>query len=365
MSGDAAGWANPLVRVNAALLLLSASWFVVNLVVPIGPVILMWLPMPVCIALTTASCWRASIAAAGVPKAAARFWRHIAVTMVLLTASTAKEIQDAFSNDFEPLVVPSHATMVGYCLTVLMFVVALFRLPLGERSRAEQVTFWFDVGTVMLAAAVFLWHFTTRGLMLQRAPVMGPAELAATAALMVLELTGVFAVTKVALTGSQSLERRSMRFLTGALLVPCVSSSLEQLLANTQLRMTTLAVPLVCLLLALGAECQRAAALTTEPGAGAVSRLTRRRRYSRLPYLAVAATDVLLLVVTSGSSPQSGSSSPRWRSALPGSSLPGSDRFRRERATTHPTRRWPAGVGPARAAVSVASAELVRRHRDH
>ena len=45
---------------------------------------------------------------------------------------------------------------------VLVIVYALYRLPTGRQSLGELIRVVLDAGTVMLATAVFMWHFQTR-----------------------------------------------------------------------------------------------------------------------------------------------------------------------------------------------------------
>jgi diguanylate cyclase (GGDEF)-like protein/PAS domain S-box-containing protein len=259
-------------------------WFVVRLVVPVGPVVLGWLPGLLTVAVTIGVCY--SVARRrGVPPAVAQFWRALGLASVLVGVGTVLRTLHGVGSvtSAHTVAVPE---MVAYLCALVVLGWALFRLPLGITDAGQRWRFWLDIATVMVSTALFFWYFSVR-------PSMGDGnEKAMLTGLVVsaLALVLLFAVVKVMLTGAASIHVGSLRALGFALLVGTVGSAPEPLLPLSGPSTGQLVVPITSMLAVVAAMRQRRVMFS--PGTAHVA---ARRRFSVLPYSAVAATSALLL----------------------------------------------------------------------
>jgi diguanylate cyclase (GGDEF)-like protein/PAS domain S-box-containing protein len=285
--GVAATFGDPVMRLCAAVAGCSVAWFLAVLVKPFGPLILGWLLTPLTVILAAAVCWRSAVGDPGV-SAANRFWRRVAVALVVFSLSMVSRIVDSVNPDLSMTARLSLTSAAGHAVAVGMLVWALLRLPVGRRSRAQHVALWLDLSTVIIAAGISIWHFTAGAL--ASAPHRHAVMLAVSVGLIVAGLAGVLVVAKVAITGSASLHPSALRMLGGALAVGGLGSTLNGLLVHKSYVDTSLiVVPVAVLLIAIGARRQALSA-------PAVTDSRRpRRRFSVLPYVAVAGTHVLML----------------------------------------------------------------------
>jgi diguanylate cyclase (GGDEF)-like protein/PAS domain S-box-containing protein len=280
-------WADPVVRLCAAVSLVSVVWFALVAIHPIEPTALGWALSPVSSALAALVCWRSGGAQSGATRL---FWRRAGFALAVFTLGVASHAVDSVHADLSAATRLSMTTSVLYSLGVGLFLWPLFRLPLGLRSRSQRTALWLDIGTVMAAVAIFLWHFS--GDALVATPGQSTAAAATGIVLVVAGLTSILVVAKVAMTGTATLQRPALRMLGGALAIGGLGSTLTGFLADRPyLDPSLLTVPIAVGMIAVAARRQvTAAALRT-------SSTTRpRRRYSLLPYVAVAATDALVLV---------------------------------------------------------------------
>jgi diguanylate cyclase (GGDEF)-like protein/PAS domain S-box-containing protein len=177
-----------------------------------------------------------------------------------------------------------------FLLAVLLEGWALLRLPLGLEHRPRRVTFLLDACTVVAAGGLFLWQFWLRPSLEQdsgnrTAFITGLVTL-------VVALLALFAIVKVALTGGSTVDRVALRWFGLAIVVGALASAPEALLPPGAPSPSQLAVPLSCLFAVFAARRQRRGT----PARAAVVQ-GRRRAFSVLPYVAVAAGNVLLLFV--------------------------------------------------------------------
>jgi diguanylate cyclase (GGDEF)-like protein/PAS domain S-box-containing protein len=280
------------MRAQTVLTLGCLTWFVVVVIKPVEPIILGWCALPVCSALAAVGCWRTS-RSIDVPPVARRFWGWAAVAMAVFAASMVGRVFDSVEPDLTMRMDLSIYSAIGHAVAVILLVWPLLRLPLGTGSRAQRAALWLDIGAVMLASAVFLWHFSWRALFDMSPQYQTPTALTSGIALMGSGLAGVFVVAKVAFTGRVSLQPGALRALGAALAIGGLGSAFQPLLV-TRLYVDTAAVvvPACSFLIALGARMQLVAGIRCT----GVATRPRSRRYSLLPYVAVAATDALLLV---------------------------------------------------------------------
>ncbi|GAB1644796.1 putative bifunctional diguanylate cyclase/phosphodiesterase [Krasilnikovia sp. MM14-A1259] len=280
-----------LLRLSGLLMLLSSVWFVINVVHPVGPAVLLWLSTPVAALLATAVCWRTATTAT-LPEPTRRFWRSVTVAALLTGVAQSAQAIYVLTRTGDGGSHTGPVMLAAGAGAVLVVGHALYRLPLGKHSVGALLRIVLDAATVILAAAVFLWHFVTR----EQLGSDHDSMLMASLALIVLALVAVFTVVKVLLTGCAFVDVQGLRLVAIALFIGAVAPVLQPVLLahDPRLLPTELSIPVVFFLAAWAAERQRHADFGPRRG---VATMQRRRVYSVLPYAAVAAVDGLLLYV--------------------------------------------------------------------
>jgi diguanylate cyclase (GGDEF)-like protein/PAS domain S-box-containing protein len=222
----------------------------------------------------------------GQPAPARTFWRTATLALaVMAVALTLRLVDAATGSALEPVALIVHAG------GALMMLWALLRLPVANRGRSARLALWLDFATMLAAAAIFLWH----GAALQTLDADGgsAAAILTTIAMMCVGLMSVFLVVKVVLTGAEALPRGVLHMFGLACLVGGLGTATGILLGDRPGVNTALVViPGAGFAIAVAARRQLLAPTLDTAPAG-----ERRRRFSLLPYAAVAAVDLLLLYV--------------------------------------------------------------------
>ena len=254
--------------------------------------IVAWLPLPAMCAIVAWSCWRTS-AVEGLTIPARRLWRCLAVSVAALAAGVVSHMTDALFGPGAPTQRLGAVTMTCYLVVVLVAFWGLLRLPGG--GIGGWLMFALDSGAVMVTAVVFAWHFSFRDNAQWKA-VSGSMWWPLLVVL-VMGCVAVVAFAKVASVGTAHIDRGAMRMFALATAVSATTGGLAPLFADFPYITTAqLSVPVACVLVGVAAERQRRAG-----GTAAGPRRATRRRWSLVPYTAVAATDTLLLVSGHGS----------------------------------------------------------------
>jgi diguanylate cyclase (GGDEF)-like protein len=277
---------SPLLLTSALLMLVAGVWFAISYRGD-DPVPLLWLPTPISAVLLAVMYWRTSRCAWLAP-VTRRFWRHLAVVGALVGVAAVWQAGDVLRHADVPgdFTGPVMLSIDAVAIVVLMY--ALYRLPLARQTGAERLRVALDAGTVMLATAVFIWHFHTRSALSSGSPTL----LVTSAFLVVMAQLAVFAVVKVVLSSNAFIDRAALQLLASAMLVGSIGGPLARAVErHSPLYVNQVCIPIVFFLAACAAERQRTAprvpgvALTGEP----------RRSFSVLPYAAVATVDALLM----------------------------------------------------------------------
>jgi diguanylate cyclase (GGDEF)-like protein len=291
MRGLGAEWrrAAPLSRLSWLLVAVALGWFVVNLVHPVGPAALLWITTPFGGAAGAGAFWQAS-RRGSLPDPARRFWRHMMPVVLLVAFGQTASAVDAVRH---PDVGGEHTgpfTLYPAGVAILIIIYALYRLPTGKASRDEAMRVFLDAGTVMLATAVFIWHFTTR----QELGTTARADLAGSLLLIVLANFAVFALVKVLLSDYRVVDGRGLRLLAAAILIGALEPMFQPLLTayDPRLFVAQIGIPLIFHCAVVAAARQGRTPLGARPATA-----RRRRSFSLLPYAAVAGVDGLLLWV--------------------------------------------------------------------
>ncbi len=252
------------------------------------PVGLLWLSSPIGAAILAVMFWRTS-QCSWLSPITRRFWRQLGVAGVLVGVASAVQAVDVLRhpNVPGPQTGPVMLSIDAVALAIIMF--ALYRLPLGRQAVGERLRVALDAGTVMMATAVFIWHFQTRHTLdaADRSTLIGSAFL------IIMAQVAVFAVVKVVLSSHAFIDKKALRLLGFCMLVgslsPPLAGAIEQ---HSHLYVTQLSNPIVFFIAAWAAQRQR----TARTGAGTGVAEARPRTHSLLPYVAVAAVDALLMV---------------------------------------------------------------------
>jgi len=263
-------------------------WFGLNQSAPYGPLVLGWIAPPTALAVSALAVHRTA-SMAGLPAGARRFWNGIAIVCVssavglVLQAVYALTGHGQTGGKVPPPVGLLYLFGVGYTVWVLL------RIPIGSRSRSEWARLWLDIATVMLGTAVLMWYVGFSPLLTHGSPhvVWVPLSVG------VVCLAGVFAAIKIVLAGAGPIDPGALRLLGAGLVVGGVSAGTATLVANQPyLVPAQVSVPLIAVLIVLAGERQGRASATDRRQ----SEHPPRPQVSFLPYAAVAATDVLLVV---------------------------------------------------------------------
>ncbi|WP_328470563.1 EAL domain-containing protein [Actinoplanes sp. NBC_00393] len=274
--------------VSTGLGLFAVLVFALNLTALRGPLFLLWLAGPLSTIVPVVVALRISCTPS-FPLPTRRFWRHLATVAALAGLGSALNAWDVLGTGAaaQNMSAPTVAVFSAAVLTLLW---GLFRLPLGVSGRGELLRIGLDAGTVLLAAAVFMWQFQTRP-MLEATGYQAASVIAASFTL-VLELVTVFAIVKVALAGQAYLAPRALHLFAAGMFGGVLSGFLQQFIVDQpHLSLTQISIPLVMICATAAAEAQR------RSGVRAPSRQSAGRSFSVFPYLAVAAVDALLLAV--------------------------------------------------------------------
>ncbi|MEV4140636.1 EAL domain-containing protein [Dactylosporangium sp. NPDC049742] len=281
------------VALQAGIVLIAWVWFAVNVQGPVGSPVLGWVPNLCSAALAGAALWTVGTGPRVNP-AAARFWRFMgAGTLLVGVGSVVRGIQALH----EPKTSIGPVDGAIYLVAVLLEGWALLRLPLGLERGRRRVTFLLDACTVVVAGGLFLWQFWLRPSLErdsgnQAAFVTGLVTL-------VVSMLALFAIVKVALTGTSTVDKAALQWFGLAIVVGALASAPEALLPPGAPSPSQLAVPLSCLFAVFAARLERRGRTAPDPAVTG----GRRRPFSVMPYVAVAACNVLLLFVMSSDDP--------------------------------------------------------------
>ncbi len=273
--------------VNGALLVACLAWTAYGLAeVPAYPV-LGWLPLPVMALLAGYGCWRvARTGTLGAPTQ--RFWLHLSYACALLAVGVSSNAVDALTGQ-EPSQLISMPTLVSYLATLATVLWALLCLPTWKRSRSDWVRFGLDACVILITTGVFVWHFSVRRLGDWESQT---GSVVPVLAIMLVAAVSMVTFVKVAFAGAGQLDRRALRLLGAATATAAVSGGATPFLVpypHLSASFTSVAAA------AFGVHL----AAIVQARAGAEPALTApSRRISVLPYLAVAATDALLLLIS-------------------------------------------------------------------
>jgi diguanylate cyclase (GGDEF)-like protein len=271
---------------SGVLFVLSVSWFVIGLGHVWSHPGLGWLPLPPMAMLGAYACWRAA-RRVDLDAPTRRFWRQMGLCTALLTVAVISNVSDALLGPDAPSQRLSLPTVTLYLGVLMIALWALLRLPTWGRSRADWIRFGLDASIVLITSTGVAWHYS-----FSKISTWTEQTGSATPLLAIVALAAVSMITivKVAFAGAGNLDRRALHILSGGVALSAVSGSISPFVADRPyLSSTFLAGSLAALTTLLAAQRQeRAPAVSAE-------RPPRRRRFTVVPYLAIATMGATLL----------------------------------------------------------------------
>ncbi|MFB9323818.1 putative bifunctional diguanylate cyclase/phosphodiesterase [Cryptosporangium minutisporangium] len=248
-----------------------------------------WLIVPIAMVLTAEACRRAG-RSPRLSTAGRALWSRLPVTLLIFAAGMTANAADAWA-DHVGNRSAGWFPLTCYALGAAHLVWTLLRVPTGGRPRRELLTLGLDVGAVVVAAALYPLYFWMNQMLYADRVDWLPVVFVAGA----LEFVAVVIIVKVTVVGTQLVDRTALILLALAVLAGIsVAVALQVLGVDDRLESGQLATPAACFLIVCAADRQvRAAGLGTRR---ADEPQRPPRAWSAIPYVAIAATDVLLLV---------------------------------------------------------------------
>jgi diguanylate cyclase (GGDEF)-like protein len=281
----------PLLYVALLLVVVAVVWFAVNLETPYGPQVLGRVPGTVSLIVAVVSLRRVA-GTPGLAVAARRFWNQLALVTALCAVGMLIRGYDSLRTGAAARDLPA-GSIIPILAALVIAVWALLRIPIGPRTTGDWIRLSLDGATVILGASTFLWYLAL-GPILTGDRRFGSVW--APVAIGVCCLACLSATVKVILAGTGPVDQDALRLLGIGLLVGGVSCGTATVFApSANAEPGYLFLPIISALLILAGDRQRRAVRQPSPGPR-----RRGRPYSLLPYAAVAATDVLLVIATAG-----------------------------------------------------------------
>ncbi len=279
-----AGFALPTV-ISGVLAFLSIMWFIANVPGPWGPGWLGWIFAPLVIVINQAQLVRL-MRSAGVSAEGRRFWRQLAIAQVVIVAAVLVTAWDTLDDPQTVTLAAPASALFGIGILIVLW--ALVQLPARNPIRGTAIVrFGLDAGVVVTTVGLFGWFLVFRNYDELASAVGGPGPVMG---LMLFACAAALAFAKLALAGARGVDRRTMYLLGFCVVVSAlVGALLPRLASRPDLNAIGVSVPLTFFLFSLTIERERALLGRTLPDRN------QRRPFSLAPYLAVAATDGLLL----------------------------------------------------------------------
>ncbi|GAA0276258.1 bifunctional diguanylate cyclase/phosphodiesterase [Cryptosporangium japonicum] len=283
---------------RAALLgaLLSVAYLPAAWNAPLGPAWVGWVA-PVATVFVGLAAVARLVIATPLEDASRRFWRVLSVAVGIIGVGGVSQASDVLFAPGGPTQVMSLRTAGAFLVGLVFVLAALLLLPVGRLSRTEWLTFGLDAATVLAGGTLFTWYFALRTMDDFESTTGSALPLVA---IVVCGFLGVLALLKISFAGVREVDPGALQYLAIAALTGASTAGLTPLLASRPyLNTSFLAFPAAFLFLTFAAERQRRVALAALDAPGRAPRRRAGRALQLLPYVAVALTDVLLLLSSS------------------------------------------------------------------
>jgi diguanylate cyclase (GGDEF)-like protein len=181
-------------------------------------------------------------------------------------------------------------TMLVVCAMTVM-AVTMLRHPLGRAGR-QRLRLWLDAGTVLAAVAVFLWYFSIGAELGNPRLADRLADRLAASASSIVMLVIVLGVLKLILSGTAPFTKLAgVSGCVGVTGTAVGTSASVVLTGDPDPRVQIVASLLPCILTAASLRVQELQQRNRHARAGGEA-----RRFSLMPYIAVVATELLLVL---------------------------------------------------------------------
>ncbi|MBB2942912.1 diguanylate cyclase (GGDEF)-like protein [Actinoplanes lutulentus] len=189
---------------------------------------------------------------------------------------------------------PSPFPLMQACdlATLVLILAGLLTVPIRNRWSSSRLRLGLDMGTVLLAGALFLWYFVVHPVVSRPGAdlTVAGAIFVKSAGLMVV----LYAIARIVLGGVTEVSRRAMMFAIAATVVQFALNVMQQTLNGTGYAHFALATRQVFIMLLIAMGVAHLRRISWGPSLGSA---VTRRPSSLMPYLAVVAADSLLIYV--------------------------------------------------------------------
>jgi diguanylate cyclase (GGDEF)-like protein/PAS domain S-box-containing protein len=249
-------------------------------------VIVFWLVQPVLDVMLFAIA-RAISRSPQMPPAMRRFWRTLSFGGLIFTVGDVIQTFAAVRHPDPQASVAGTAQTICFVIGTGWITWVMLNYPLAARTFGERLRFWLDAATVLVAAAVFAWTVTV-------APGLTIGHVGELVELLLgnaLIIAAAFAAAKLVLSGNAPVTRAAAAPAIAGIVLQSVFTSLTPANFDSPYFNLMLGVRLLpSVLIVIGPRLQELQ-LRGDP-ATVVRR--RPKRFSRLPYVMIAGTYVML-----------------------------------------------------------------------
>ncbi|KUL21515.1 putative bifunctional diguanylate cyclase/phosphodiesterase [Actinoplanes awajinensis] len=289
-------------RAAGLLVAVAVGWLLVAVLLGVAGVVATvpaWSLWPVAVASSLTSTAGCLLAAATGTGAGRVFWRRMGAAFVVLAAALISQSFDTMRH-LDETVAMGPLTGVLLAAAVGIVVVALIRLPGERRTWRATVPMWLDVSIVMLAASLVMMQVLIElPVPVEEGPLAGVLRLISVGA----AVAAVLAIVRVGMSRTGSVHGRALWILSPVGVLGPVSMYLAVAFDRwDHLNATVAILPPLGVLVTVSTLTQtRANRIGAAPGPvlpqgrrGDV----RKPGISRIPYVAVALTAVMMVGVT-------------------------------------------------------------------
>jgi diguanylate cyclase (GGDEF)-like protein/PAS domain S-box-containing protein len=213
-----------------------------------------------------------------------RFWRAMTVAGLFFTAGDVVQVRLVLTDPGAGTVGTAQSALVAG--GVLAVIAAMLTHPLGATG-LERKRLWLDAGTVLTSVAVFAWYFLVSG-----AVGADPASTVTSIVGSALMLMAAFGLLKLILSGTAPFTLAAAAVGGTCAVVIGLLTALNPVLPHVADRGPWMVVHMLPGILFAATPRVQELQMRSRPDALAPR---PRRAYSRLPYLAVVATQLLLV----------------------------------------------------------------------
>ena len=222
----------------------------------------------------------------GTPRPARRFWAATGLAMALSAVGDLYQTVLVLGGRPGDAISP---IQTGFVVGGMVLVVIIMLLhPLGGTGR-QRLRMWLDAITVLIAVAAYLWYFLLAGQLSEGHATADRLAAAATATSMMLVS---FGLVKLIFSPTAPFSRSAgIVGAVGIALTAVGAPAASLLIGHSNPRVMLVAQLLPCLLVPMSLRMQEVQTRRL----GGPRQATERRGFSKFPYVAVAATQILLV----------------------------------------------------------------------